>query len=220
MHAAPNYSFVQQATSAPSVSYHDYIIIGGGTAGCPLATTLSQNATVLLLERGGSPYNIPYTNLSAFGAALLDPSSSSPAQQFTSEDGVNNARARVLGGGTTINAGFYSRAANQYVHEAGWEGKLVNESYKWVEDVLVFEPQMRQWQSAVRDGLLEAGVTPDNGFTYDHVVGAKVGGTIFDRDGQRHTAADLLKYANPEELTVLLYASVDRILFRNHHQGI
>lgn len=57
---------MQNAASTASVSYYDYIIIGGGTAGCPLAATLSQNHTVLVLERGGSPYGNPnITNLSA-----------------------------------------------------------------------------------------------------------------------------------------------------------
>ncbi|KAH6792444.1 Glucose-methanol-choline oxidoreductase family protein [Perilla frutescens var. hirtella] len=212
---APNYSFMHQATTARPVSYYDYIIIGGGTAGCPLAATLSQNATVLLLERGGSPYgNINITDLSAFGRALSDQSPSSPAQRFISEDGVINARARVLGGGSCINAGFYSRAAGEYVSAAGWDSRLVEESYEWVEKVVAFEPPVKQWQSAVRDGLLDAGVNPYNGFTYDHLVGTKIGGTIFDGEGRRHTAADLLDYANPKGLTVLLHASVHKIVFR------
>ncbi|PNX82868.1 protein HOTHEAD-like, partial [Trifolium pratense] len=102
---------MQDATSAPRTSYYDYIIIGGGTAGCPLAATLSQNHNVLMLERGGSPYGNPnITNLSAFGDPLSDTSLSSPAQRFISEDGVINSRARVLGGGSCINAGFYTRA--------------------------------------------------------------------------------------------------------------
>lgn len=96
----------------------------------------------------------------------------------------------------------------------GWDGKLVNESYTWVERLVAFEPEIRQWQSAVRDGLVEIGVVPNNGFTYDHISGTKVGGTIFDRLGRRHTAADLLEYANPKGITVLLYASVHKILFR------
>jgi choline dehydrogenase-like flavoprotein len=50
----PHYTFVYNATEAPASSQqYDYIIIGGGTAGCPLAATLSQNFSVLLLERGG-----------------------------------------------------------------------------------------------------------------------------------------------------------------------
>lgn len=211
---APNYSFMHNATSAPSLSYYDYIIVGGGTAGCPLAATLSQNASVLLLERGGSPYGNPnISNMASFGAALSDVSPSSPSQRFISEDGVINARARVLGGGSCLNAGFYTRAGTEYVRQAGWDGRLVNESYQWVEKLVAFEPPMGQWQSAVRDGLIEAGVLPFNGFTYDHIFGTKVGGTIFDQQGNRHTAADLLEYATPSGLTVLLHASVHKILF-------
>ncbi|PON57498.1 Glucose-methanol-choline oxidoreductase [Parasponia andersonii] len=215
MYKGANYSFMHNATVAPAISYYDYIIVGGGTAGCPLAATLSQKYSVLLLERGGSPYgNSNITNLSAFGAALSDLSPTSPAQRFISEDGVINTRARVLGGGSCLNAGFYTRAAPDYVRQAGWDGRLVNESYRWVERVVAFEPPMGRWQSAVRNGLLEVGIGPDNGFTYDHIVGTKIGGTIFDREGHRHTAADLLQYANPKGLTVLLHASVHKVLFR------
>ncbi|XP_054823842.1 protein HOTHEAD-like [Prosopis cineraria] len=209
------YPFMRSATTAPKVSYYDYIIIGGGTAGCPLAATLSQNYTVLLLERGGSPYGNPnITDLASFGVPLSDTSPASPAQRFISQDGVINSRARVLGGGTCLNAGFYTRASPLYVRDAGWDGRVVNESYEWVEQSVAFEPPMRQWQSAVRDGLLEIGVLPFNGFTYDHMEGTKVGGTIFDRQGHRHTAADLLRYADSTRITVLLHATVHRISFR------
>lgn len=110
------YSFMKNATWAPNVSYYDYIVIGGGTAGCPLAATLSQNYTVLLLERGGSPYGNPnISDAAAFGAAISDTSATSPSQRFISEDGVINCRARVLGGGSALNAGFYTRASPHYV---------------------------------------------------------------------------------------------------------
>ncbi|XP_057417336.1 protein HOTHEAD-like [Lotus japonicus] len=211
----PKYTFMHNATTAANISYYDYIIIGGGTAGCPLAATLSQNYSVLVLERGGSPYGNPnITNLDTFGAALSDISPTSPSQRFISQDGVINSRARVLGGGSCLNAGFYSRASPQYVREAGWDGKTANESYQWVEKLVAFKPHVKQWQSAVRDGLLEIGVVPNNDFTYDHIYGTKVGGTIFDEQGFRHTAADLLEYANPIGITVLLHAPVQRILFR------
>ncbi|XP_077245695.1 protein HOTHEAD-like [Tasmannia lanceolata] len=212
---APNYTFVTHGTSAPPIAYYDYIIIGGGTSGCPLAATLSLNFSVLLLERGGSPYgNQNITNLASFGIPLGDLSPMSPSQRFISEDGVINARARVLGGGSCLNAGFYTRASPEYVKNVGWDGNLVNQSYQWVEKIVAFEPPMLQWQSAVRDGLLEVGVLPYNGFSYDHMYGTKVGGTIFDRDGHRHTAADLLEYADPSRLTVLLHATVHKIMFR------
>ncbi|KAJ8650166.1 hypothetical protein MRB53_003189 [Persea americana] len=218
--AAPNYTFMQEATNAPPVAYYDYIIIGGGTAGCPLAATLSQNFRVLLLERGGSPYgNQNITNLTTFTDTLRDTSPTSPAQSFVSEDGVVNTRPRVLGGGTCLNAGFYTHADPEFVQKAGLDLDLVNRSYEWVEKVMVFEPQLRQWQSAVRDGLLEVGVLPVNGYTFDHIYGTKVGGTIFDKDNHRHTAVDLLQYANPSGLTVLLHATVHRILFKTKGQS-
>ncbi|MQM14067.1 hypothetical protein Taro_046994 [Colocasia esculenta] len=215
VNAAPNYTFMKNAMEAPAVSYYDYIIVGGGTAGCPLAATLSKNFRVLLLERGGAPYgNANITNLEHFSDTLSDVAPDSPSQRFISEDGVINARARVLGGGSCLNAGFYTRTSPDYVRTLGWDGALVNRSYQWVERKVAHEPPMRQWQSAVRDGLLEVGVTPYNGFTYDHIVGTKVGGSIFDAEGHRHTAADLLEYANPERATVFLWATAHRILFR------
>lgn len=105
-------------SSTPAAEY-DYIIVGGGTAGCPLAATLSQNYSVLLLERGGSPYgNGNITHMQNFHIGLADTSPSSPAQSFISTDGVINTRARVLGGGTCINAGFYSRASLRYMFQS------------------------------------------------------------------------------------------------------
>lgn len=201
------------------MGYYDYIVIGGGTAGCALAATLSQSATVLLLERGGLPYGNPsITNIEGFMVNLANISPLSPSQLFISTDGVVNHRARVLGGGTALNAGFFSRASPDFVARSGWDEKLVNASYEWVEKKVAFEPAMLQWQSAVRDGLLEAGVLPNNGFTYEHINGTKAGGTSFDRNGHRHTAADLLEYADPSKISVHLHAIVQRLLFE--HTGM
>lgn len=102
---------------------------------------------------------------------------------------------------------------------SGWNPRLVNESYEWVEKKVVFQPPMLTWQSAVRDGLLEAGVSPNNGFTYEHLQGTKVGGTMFDQNGYRHTAADLLEYADPTKISVYLHATVYQILMRTIPAG-
>ncbi|KAK7280011.1 hypothetical protein RJT34_25073 [Clitoria ternatea] len=213
---APKYTFVREATSTPPILYYDYIVIGGGTCGCPLAATLSQGARVLVLERGGSPYTNPEKiNIKNFLNSLFDPSPSSFAQQFISNDGVLNARARVLGGGSVLNAGFYSRASSRYIRDSGWNETLARNSYEWVENKVVFEPLIMQWQTAVKDGLLEVGVLPYNGFSLDHLYGTKVGGTIFDKDGQRHIAADLLEYADPKRISVYLHATVQKIVFKD-----
>ncbi|KAB2001271.1 hypothetical protein ES319_D12G289700v1 [Gossypium barbadense] len=217
---APNYSFVHESTTAPPVSYHDYIVVGGGTAGCPLAATLSETANVLVLERGGSPYRNPgKTDKGNFLLTLLDPSPDSYAQIFITEDGVYNHRARILGGGTVFNAGFYSHAETEFVKESGLDEALVNDAYQWVENKVVFKAPLLQWQTAVRDGLLEAGVLPYNGFTNEHINGTKIGSTIFDMNDHRHSAADLLEYADPKNIIVYLHATVTKILFTTQTVG-
>ncbi|KAL1538189.1 protein HOTHEAD [Salvia divinorum] len=218
------YPFIKPASSFSSVpssaawvnpaAAYDYIIVGGGTAGCPLAATLARNYSVLLLERGGTPFaNSNVSFMQNFHITLADISEKSASQMFISTDGVFNARARVLGGGTCINAGFYTRASASEIEKAGWDAELVNESYPWVENQIVHRPDFGPWQRAIRDSLLEVGVAPFNGFTYDHLYGTKVGGTIFDRFGRRHTAAELLASANPDNLSVLVRATVQRIEF-------
>lgn len=205
---------MKDATLAPTYTRFDYIIIGGGTAGCALAATLSQNASVLVLERGGSPYeNRTATDIENFANTLLNTTPNAWSQLFISEDGVFNHRARVLGGDSVLNAGFYSRAEKYYVEEAEWKMEEVEAAYEWVEKKLVFKPRVGGWQSAFIDGILEAGVIPYNGFTYEHINGTKIGGTIFDLAGHRHSAADLLEYANPDTIVVYLRALVHKILF-------
>ncbi|KAL3618246.1 hypothetical protein CASFOL_038567 [Castilleja foliolosa] len=154
-------------------SSYNYIIVGGGTAGCPLAATLSRNYTVLLLERGGTPFaNANVSFMENFLISLADVSPTSVSQMFVSTDGVFNSRARVLGGGADA-------SVNGYVFHCQ-NLELVNESYPWIEDQIVFQPEVLLWQKALPDGLLEAGISPFNGFTYDHKYGTKVGGTILD----------------------------------------
>ncbi|PIA40072.1 hypothetical protein AQUCO_02500060v1 [Aquilegia coerulea] len=215
----PSYlQFVFNATEFSPEEEYDYIIVGGGTAGCPLAATLSENHKVLVLERGG--HTLEYPNLwsqEGFLTTLTQINTyDSPAEPFTSEDGVANARGRVLGGSSAINAGFYSRADPDFFDQSGftWNLDLVNRSYDWVENVVVFRPQLKNWQSSIRDGLLQANITPYNGYNLNHVIGTKIGGSTFDGLGRRHTSADLLNHARPSNVKVALHASVERILFK------
>ncbi|XP_023000349.1 protein HOTHEAD-like [Cucurbita maxima] len=213
------YPFIKRASSFYRDGHereggYDYIIVGGGTAGCPLAATLSQNFSVLLLERGGVPFtNANVSFLRNFHIGLADTSPTSASQFFASTDGVINSRARILGGGSAINAGFYTRASARFINKVGWDEKLVNESYSWVEKQIVHRPNLADWQNAFTQSLLDVGISPFNGFTYDHLYGTKVGGTIFDGSGRRHTTAELLASGNPDKLTVLVHATVQRLIF-------
>ncbi|KAI3698039.1 hypothetical protein L6452_31149 [Arctium lappa] len=208
---------MHEAIKAPKISFYNYTVIGGGTTGIPIATTLFKSYSVLLLERGASPYGNPnITNIANLGYTFSDLSPDSPSQRFVSVDGVENVRPGVLGGGTSINGGFYSHGEARFLKEAKLVNeRLINESYRWVERMMVFEPVLSRWHSALKGAIVEAGVEPENGFTYDHIIGTKVGGTIFDQNGHRHTAADLLQYANPKGLHLLLHATAHKILFKN-----
>ncbi|PIA46759.1 hypothetical protein AQUCO_01500360v1 [Aquilegia coerulea] len=197
----------------------DYIVVGGGASGCPLVATLSQKFSVLLIERGGSPFNDPMiSEATNFKRPFMETDEFlSIAQRFVSEDGVMNLRGRVLGGTTAINNGFYSRASEDYIEKVGWDKKLVREAYEWIESKVVFQPKdISEWQSIVKDSLVDAGGLPYNGFSLDHMPGTKVGGSIFDNNGKRHTAADLLVYGNLDRITVLLNATVKNVIFHNN----
>ncbi|XXG69687.1 hypothetical protein AAC387_Pa06g2489 [Persea americana] len=200
----------------------DYIVVGGGACGCPLAATLSKSYSVLLVERGGSPYgNHLIEDESSLGHYNIIPDEpTSVAQAFVSEEGVANVRGRVLGGTTAINGGFYSRAGEDFIERAGWDGELVKDAYEWVESKVVFRPyKLTSWQSVAKEALVEAGVTPFNGFTLEHVEGTKIGGSIFDGNRKRHTSADLLKLGDFKRLTVLLNATVQNVIFQHTGDG-
>ena len=210
---------VYNATDLRLEEEFDYIVIGGGTAGCPLAATLSENYSVLVLERGGVPLAQPTTlTLSGFVSNMRQADDgTTPAQRFTSEEGVSTFRGRILGGSSMINAGFYTRAEDDFFLKSGvfWDMDLVEKAYRWVEETRVVSrpTKLAVWQSALNRALLEAGLVPDNGFTLKHKIGTKVSGSIFDQNGKRHGAVELLNRGNLKNLRIAVHATVDRIIF-------
>ncbi|PON58577.1 Long-chain-alcohol oxidase [Trema orientale] len=215
---------VQNATDLPPAAEYDYIVVGGGTAGCPLAATLSANYSVLVLERGGDP--TAYQDVfraEEFEANMLKlDNGTGPIERFKSEDGVENVRGRVLGGSSMINMGFYSRAERDFYRKSGvrWDFGLVENAYEWVEEAIVHGSDLLDWQTAMKEALLEAGVGPYNGFSLDHKLGTKVSGSIFDEFGGRHGAVELLNRGDLSKLRVAVHATVERILFSSGGSGL
>ena len=60
----------------------------------------------------------------------------------------------------------------------------VNQSYEWVERAIVFRPELQNGQSAVRDGLLEAGVDPYNGLKNPDPERRRAGGGHLGKSGR------------------------------------
>ena len=96
---------------------YDYVIVGGGSAGCVLAERLSADgsASVLVLEAGRSDY--PWDLFIQMPAALTFPSGNrfydwryeSEPEPFLNGRRVAHARGKVLGGSSSINGMIFQR---------------------------------------------------------------------------------------------------------------
>ncbi|MGI9434891.1 MAG: GMC family oxidoreductase, partial [Geminicoccaceae bacterium] len=134
------------AEASETIGQFDYIIVGGGTAGCLLANRLSANPDnkVLLLEAGGRDnwiwFHIPVGYLYTQGDPRAD-----WCFKTTNEPGLNGRalgypRGKVLGGCSAINGMIYMRGqAADYDHwrqlgNVGWSWDVVLPIFKRSED--------------------------------------------------------------------------------------
>lgn len=109
----------------------DYVIVGGGTAGCVLAARLTENPAtrVCLLEAGGRDthplIHVPVGFAKMTTGPLTWGLMTAPQKHANNRE-IPYAQARVLGGGSSINAEVFTRGHpadyDRWVEEgaAGW----------------------------------------------------------------------------------------------------
>ena len=224
-----------------SATAFDYIVVGGGSAGCVLASRLSEEAdrSVLLLEAGGRDSHYLLRMPLAFLRAMFQPHfswgySSEPEPHLNGRR-VPLPRGRVLGGSGSINGLFYMRG-----HSLDFEAwrQLGCEGWGY-EDVLpYFKRSEKSWRGAgkyhgdrgpvevcaidttrlLHDRLMRtaapSGFNTTEDIHGDLEEGFARGEVTIDRRGRR--ASTSWAYLHPvmgrRNLTVTLNAQVTRVL--------
>ena len=219
----------------------DYIIVGGGSAGCVLANRLSADPRrrVLLLEAGGRDnyiwVKVPVGYLYCIGNPRTDWCYETMAEPGLGGRQVKYPRGRVLGGSSSINGMIYMRG--QAADYDGWRQAGCT-GWGWDEVLPYFiraedhhggasafhgaggeirvERQRLRWEilEAFQRAAEQWGVAPVDDFNR----GDNAGSSLFDvtqRRGWRWSAADafLKPVRSRSNLKVVTGALADRVLF-------
>jgi choline dehydrogenase-like flavoprotein len=226
-----------------SITSADYIIVGGGSAGCALAARLSEDVgvRVLLIEAGGrdrSPYlHLPVTYYKTTGPQFTW-GFKTTEQRFQGNIVTPFIQARVLGGGSSINAQVYVRGTPQDYDR--WKNEFGCTSWGWA-DVLPYFKKAEDNERLVGElhGVGGPLKVSDQAYTHpltyawlkacqrtglpynsDFNSGDQAGCGLYqvtNREGRRSSAANC--YLHPVEgrknLSVLADAQVLRVLFKN-----
>ena len=130
------------SASSEGMREFDYVIVGGGSAGCVLAARLSEDpeVTVCLLEAGPVDKSV-LIHCPAGLAVLAKNGAANWAFQTVPQPGLNGRRGyqprgKVLGGSSSINAMIYLRGQQRDYDDWAAEG---NAGWSWAEVLPYFK---------------------------------------------------------------------------------
>lgn len=223
-------------------NYYDFIVAGAGSAGCVVASRLSENGRygVLLLEAGGKDCS-PWIHIPAgFAKTFTDPRvnwvSQSEPEPNLNDRIIMEARGKVLGGTSSINGMVYIRGnradyddwRRQYDCE-GWDYQSVLPYFKKAENnecgasefhgvagplCVSSPPGEKELATLLVKACMEAGIPHNSDFNGAQQDGAGVYQSTL-RAGRRSSAATA--YVRPararKNLKVLTNAHATRIIF-------
>jgi choline dehydrogenase len=130
----------------------DYVIAGGGTAGCTLANRLSADpdVTVLLLEAGGKDdwiwIHIPIGYLYCINNPRTDWCYKTEPEPGLNGRSIIYARGKVLGGSSSINAMLSLRGQVRDYEE--WARITGDSRWNWESVLPVFKQSESYWRGA------------------------------------------------------------------------